>query len=87
MLFWALLVVVKLRYARSTDGRAFMLLLPCKRLTSPPEHIALRQEMTASADFHQLRDTIPSIDIGLPGSSPEYVPSAAVDPQPCAPDR
>ena len=34
---------VKLRYAKSTDGRAFTLLLPSKRLTSPPEHITSRR--------------------------------------------
>jgi hypothetical protein len=27
-------------------------------LTRPPEHITFRQEMTASANFHQLRDVI-----------------------------
>jgi hypothetical protein len=34
------------------------LLLTNKRLTRPPEHISSRQEMTASANFHQLRDVI-----------------------------
>ena len=35
-----------------------MLLLPSKRLTSPPEHITSRQEMIANSNFHHLRDTI-----------------------------
>ena len=34
------------------------LLLTNKRLTRPPEHITCRQEMIASANFHQLRDAI-----------------------------
>jgi hypothetical protein len=34
------------------------LLLTNKRLTRPPEHITSRQERTASANFHQLRDVI-----------------------------
>jgi hypothetical protein len=55
MLFWNCLPAVKSRYARSTDGRAFMLLLPSNRLTLPFEHIedtTSPQELTAFANFH-----------------------------------